>query len=381
MNDKKLSAVLYITPISPSLVGGGNIHCYSNLKALCEYPEIVVDYVGPPIVSNITDFKNLRILHARNYRVLDKLYAAFTMSATSLKGIFIELEKDIGKKYSLCFVEFSKAGFIFNTIGKETKTICCFHNVEADYSRINNRGTSRLATAYIRKSERLSLQLSDHVLVMHKDDLRRLVEIYHVYNNDKYYIHPVCYPNSLVLPLKLSEREKYVLIPGSLSEPFNSQGVITFIEKCWPALYKAGIQLVVAGRNPHEELRKKVKGKDITLIVNPESMTDIVRRARVVVVPDKYGLGMKLRVAEAMSYGVPVVGTKLGLRGYGDDISFGITVDSIEEMADPIKEIICNDDKASYFMLAARKEWENNYSYHQFRNRLHSWIKLWLDNN
>ena len=88
---------------------------------------------------------------------------------------------------------------------------------------------------------------------------------------------------------------------------------------------------------------------------------------------------MKLRVAEALSLGVPVIGTRAGLLGYADAPTFGRVVGSIGEMESAIRELAEDDAVAESLDLAARDSWVRNYSYPAFEARLHGLLESWLE--
>jgi glycosyltransferase involved in cell wall biosynthesis len=113
------------------------------------------------------------------------------------------------------------------------------------------------------------------------------------------------------------------------------------------------------------------KYRGIELIANPEEMEPLLRTASVAIVPDVSGTGMKLRVAEALSLGIPVVGTKGGLCGYDCVDRYGIAVDSIANMAEPLVMMLSNDHLLKELSANALEVWSELYSYTSFSNRLH----------
>jgi glycosyltransferase involved in cell wall biosynthesis len=85
------------------------------------------------------------------------------------------------------------------------------------------------------------------------------------------------------------------------------------------------------------------------------------------------GSGMKLRVAEALSLGIPVVGTKCGLKGYDDIGTYGFSINDIPEMARVIRQLLTDDHtKLIDMSCAARSAWSSKYSFEAFSNRIQS---------
>lgn len=369
--------ILYISPEPPSLTTGGGRHSYANLRALCEFPGARVDYIGPPIDGTLPGLAAVHVRASRPYRVSDKLYAALTRSATSLAGLARSLRD--APVCSVAFVDSSKAAFALEALAGAPLLVSCVRNVEADYMAVNSRGLSRLAAFNVRKSEAATLRLSDRVLLMHEPDLGRLAQLYAV--DDlcaKAHLHPVCAfdPQQSVLPL--NSREGTMLIPGSLDQRFNEEGILAFLDQCWPRVSSLGSRLVIAGRHPRAALRHRVQAAGALLIADPPDMATLLRHARVVIVPDIFGAGMKLRVAEAMSYGVPVVGTTLGLRGYAGIHDYGYAVPAVSDMTEPLVAVATNAALATQLARGARAAWLEHYSYAALSTRLHGWLREWL---
>lgn len=100
----------------------------------------------------------------------------------------------------------------------------------------------------------------------------------------------------------------YVLYLGRLSA---EKGVATLLAA--HALSRAGWKLVVAGTGPLEH-DLKLQHKQATFMghVSGEQLREVVDRASVVVVPSEWYENCPMSVLEAMAYGKPVVGSRMG---------------------------------------------------------------------
>ncbi|RPJ77521.1 MAG: glycosyltransferase [Alphaproteobacteria bacterium] len=366
--------ILYLTPQPPDLYSGGGRHCYANLRSLCEYKDAAVDYIGPSFKS-VNDFSqyNLSVIASRSYTSMDRLKASIKGVPTSLVQVFSEVRHRVDfRSYDLVFIEFSYVDFIFNYLPQNTPTICCIHNVEADYQGFNRTGFDRLKYILVRKSEQRTIRKASNLLVMHEFDARRLESIYHT-KLVNYTIHPVCSFTPLYDTVNMEERENTILFTGSLDSRFNEIGVLEFLNTCWTEIKDCGYSLLVAGKNPSKKLVSALAHYNNTsIIANPPDMELILRKARLIVLPDIYGTGMKLRVAQAMSYGVPVVGTKLGLRGYDDVEKYGFAVGSVSDMKDSVLTLIEDAEILKQLSLGAIEIWKRKYTYEIFRSRIYS---------
>lgn len=372
--------ILYISPWEPSLKSGGGRHCYANLKALCSYKDSKIDYIGPYFNkdSYFSKNNNLQFIFSRNYTIYDKSISFIYRASSSLFGIFNEFKNKYSlNKYDLIFIESSRCGFLFKYLDKNIKKILNIHNVEYDYLSNNRKGIQRLILRRnIVNSEKECINLSDIILIMHRDDLLRLKKLYNFKNDKKFLLHPVCSFNPKYNFMPFNEREKVILFIGSLDAFFNEFSLKKFIEICWGKLENCGYKLRVAGKNPSGKLRKFLKKhKNIDLIANPIEMEPIINNSRLMILPDVFGSGMKSRIAEALSYGVPIIGTKEGLKGYEDIASYGYKVDNIIEMETIIKKLLKNEKELGKFSLNAFKSWEKNLV---FRFFVKEYIKFYI---
>lgn len=371
--------ILYITPFEPSLKSGGGRHCYANLRALCLYPCVLIDYVGPVIDEELPDISAtvFRCKLSRPFKMMDKAKAALWGDSTSLASLFHDyVRQNDMTKYDLIFIETTRCGFVFQEIGMRTHAICCVHNVEADYLEFNKIGGTRLAARNIRKSEQKTLHKCSTLLVMHEEDKHRLHEIYSVNEESTRFLpHPVCSLDPKIEPIPFEERHQGLIFAGSLDSKFNQMGLREFLLRCWPKLKDAGYPFVVAGRNPPTDLAQFISRQSgVRLIANPPEMGAVLRNAQMLLLPDITGTGMKLRVAEAMSLGVPVVGTRVGLRGYEEICQFGQAVESMDDMQDAIRSLFADRPRLASYATAAREIWKEKYSIGTFTLRLHRYL-------
>ncbi|MDZ4133428.1 MAG: glycosyltransferase family 4 protein, partial [Dethiobacteria bacterium] len=73
----------------------------------------------------------------------------------------------------------------------------------------------------------------------------------------------------------------------------------------------------IAGSNPGNEIKSLVSSyKNIELIDTPGDMKPYFENASVYLAPIFSGAGMKVKVAEALSFGLPIVGTNHAFNGY-----------------------------------------------------------------
>ncbi len=108
-----------------------------------------------------------------------------------------------------------------------------------------------------------------------------------------------------------------LLFIGSYLHPPNIDAMLWFAEEVLP-LVRARVpaHLTILGQEPPDEVRR-LGGPDVTVTGYVPDVDAYFRRARVFVAPLRYGAGVKGKVGQAMTYGLPVVTTPIGAEGMG----------------------------------------------------------------
>jgi len=133
-----------------------------------------------------------------------------------------------------------------------------------------------------------------------------------------------------------------VLFVGSMDYHANSDAVVEFAHKTWPAIVAQhpDWRFVVVGRNPPAEVRALTDLRNVTVTGTVDDVRPWYRSAFVVVVPLRTGSGTRLKILEAMAAGVPVVSTGLGAEGLevtdGRDI---ILAETPEETVEAVQSL------------------------------------------
>lgn len=105
-----------------------------------------------------------------------------------------------------------------------------------------------------------------------------------------------------------------ILFVGALNYPPNIEALEWFSAKIFPEL-KAKCQILVAGKNPTVRVRELAGQKAFQLVENPPSMTEVLSRGLLSIVPLKNGSGTRGKILESMAHGIPVVSTSIGAEG------------------------------------------------------------------
>lgn len=107
---------------------------------------------------------------------------------------------------------------------------------------------------------------------------------------------------------------KDVLFWGNMSRPENYLSAIWFIENVMPLLSDLNFRFVVLGGNPHESLLK-YKSDRVVITGFIDDPSEYFESVVCLVAPLVLGAGVKVKILEALSAGIPVLTNQIGIEG------------------------------------------------------------------
>ncbi|MGQ9846339.1 MAG: glycosyltransferase, partial [Bacteroidales bacterium] len=127
----------------------------------------------------------------------------------------------------------------------------------------------------------------------------------------------------------LAEKEKNyedssdLLFVGNFNHSPNHDAIKYFCREIFPFILKElpEIKLYIIGNNPSEDILS-LSSENIIVTGYVKDLSPYLQKARVSVNPLRYGAGMKGKIGEALSWGLPVVTTSIGAEGM--DLTDGI---------------------------------------------------------
>ncbi len=363
--------VLHITTDAPGKISGGKIGVRQTLYSLsgCGYS---IDYAGPKIDDN-----ELKRLYTKCYelepekklivRGFDSIRGYTNQRYRSWKRLVRSSEFSMDS-YDAVLLDFTKLDYAALDVPKE-KLLVRVHNVEADYFTRNYEYDKSFVSFILmktaKKREFTVAKRAAKLFVLTDHDRERLKELYGI-EDDKFRMLPVCINGTFDIEkaaLNWKRKESAglgMIITGSLWFGPNYDGIKWFLENVYDHI-SSDKSLTIAGFKPNPDLHELVKKIDkangrIRIIDSPEDMAPYFTEADISIAPIFDGAGMKVKTAEALSFGLPVIGTSHALTGY--DIEHGVNswrADTADEFirfideyaAKSIKEKI-NARKAAY---------------------------------
>ena len=188
--------------------------------------------------------------------------------------------------------------------------------VDWEHRRLRTLAEAK-ALAQMRRATRRILRGSRHVRVVSRRLLERARAIH---GEAEYAIIPFALDLSLY-PVQPMVREPVVGLLGSMHWLPSRSAAERLITRIWPLVKRAlpPARLLVAGWNARRYLERHA-GPDITIVENVAHPVDFFSRVAVLAYAPVRGTGVKVKVLEALAYGVPVVTTGEGMEGVdGED--------------------------------------------------------------
>ncbi|HYG12178.1 MAG TPA: glycosyltransferase, partial [Pyrinomonadaceae bacterium] len=142
-----------------------------------------------------------------------------------------------------------------------------------------------------------------------------------------------------------AERE-HLLFLGNLAHRPNADAVHHFMRDIFPLVQRAlpGVKLYVVGDNVPPEIAACASA-DVEVLGYVPDIEPLFLNCRLMVVPLRYGAGVKGKLGESLSYGLPVVTTSTGAEGFG--LTDGVEVliaDEPQDFAAAIVRAYCEED-------------------------------------
>jgi GT2 family glycosyltransferase len=161
------------------------------------------------------------------------------------------------------------------------------------------------------------------------------------------------------------ESKKNIMFIGGFVHRPNVDAVLWFAKEIFPKIYKElGITFYIVGSNPPEEVKKleNIPGIIVKGYVTEEELDAIYNECKMSVIPLRYGAGIKGKVVESMSKGIPFVTTSCGAEGIvGIDKIIPVS-DTSDEFADSVISLYKDNNQLSNISLKEREYINKNFS-------------------
>lgn len=379
-----MKKVLFISDQNISGVIGGSLGhrrfydiLLNNLN--CDFKVISLD-------SNLTNKLNITLKK-------NKFIDIYTRIRVHSSFLFFYTEKICKAVYDfnpqVVIIGRSRLGFLAKRLKELLPSIIIitnFDNIEFDYVEAQFAQKTGLIGNVIKKWEKYAVKrdeyncinYSDKFVFLSKRDQERAEKIYGVINEDNSYIFPICLKETVELNKK-TENKNLIFI-GNLEYAANIKSIIWFIKNVWMPYYSDAKDIIlnVAGKSANCVLNQYKDIENIKIYSDFKNVSDIVYRNSLYIAPIQTGAGMKVKIAEALSLGLPILGTDEALVGYEEaeeylikEGGFFIRANSVKDYQKYIEEYKnMPKEKLEEIYRNNKKAFELFYSYKRAKNIL-----------
>ena len=275
--------------------------------------------------------------------------------------------EEMGARYSLAIISRPEVAFRFlpriRACAINSKVV--YDTVDVHWLRhqraaelYQSRELAEKARSY-RRIENINALCSDLTLTVTENDKVCLLE-----DNPRLNIEVIPNIHDPVRQVKTFRARKNLMFIGGFYHHPNVDAVLFFAREILPLIRKRipGIKLYVVGSNPPASILK-LHGNDITVTGYVKDVRPYFDNCRVFISPLRYGAGMKGKIGQSMSFGLPVVTTSIGAEGMG--LAGGETAlvaDSPENFAQSVIRLYSDESLWTKLALNSVRHIWNNYS-------------------
>lgn len=356
MNRPAFKHVLIITPKQTSFFGGGVMN-KRNITLMTAVSENQSAY----------EIDTLRHINTA-YKITKYFSRAYGYIAGLRKKYLIDIKQIINENSSIDVVCINSSlyGLVAKYIKQnfpQLKVIVFFHNAEYQYAleefKVQNK-TFKLLIQLVNHlhAEYLALKYSDLRFVLSKRDDKHLKKIF---GNKINHILPISIEDKGQIEYKVSKNKPLELLFVGSAFFANIHGIRWFVKNVMPNI---DAHLTIVG-NDMDKFRDELQCSNVNVVGRVEILKDVYQNADIVVSPIFYGSGMKTKTAEALMYGVPVLGTIEAFEGFeADDCRIaGDVCQTSAEFIEKIKFYTINPQGLTKKAAHGRTLYELHYSF------------------
>lgn len=160
-----------------------------------------------------------------------------------------------------------------------------------------------------------------------------------------------------------SDREGVMFLGGYKHEP-NIDAVKWFAKEIFPPIgEKSNIDFYIVGSDMPPEI-SSLRSEHIDPIgyVTDEELEELYGKIKMVVIPLRFGAGIKGKVIEAMFHGIPVLSTSIGMEGIPRVSVTDMIADNADTFKEKLEKMYLNDELLDIISLEETEIIRNNYS-------------------
>ncbi|MEP7082645.1 MAG: glycosyltransferase family 4 protein [Chloroflexota bacterium] len=280
--------------------------------------------------------------------------ASAWLADASTEPIFVE------QLYMYPFVPAHVRGLVvLDTQNHEAARIRAIARSEGGTGR---RSIARLQARAVERYERKALRSVGRILAVSPEEADAFAQM----APGRVSIVPNGVDTAAISPLSAPPVSRDLLFVGSLAYSANRDAVSHFATDIAPRLANSSARLTVVGSNPSAEVLAVAGRASLPITVTgyvPE-IAPYFRTSRAMVVPLRHGGGTRLKILEALAWGLPVVTTTIGGAGLGlVNGTHALIADEPVDFAKAVEDLLHDDALWARLSNAGRALVEARYSW------------------
>ena len=226
-------------------------------------------------------------------------------------------------KIDIVYVENSVSGSLIKKIkqaNNHIQVICFFHDIEAILMKswiTQSTLMRKISIKQMIKNEGKTVEYADKKIVLNKRDFKLYKK---VYNKEPDYIIPISVPIVKIQNENNHHISKHclnLLFVGADYQP-NIDAIKWYLENVYEKVKNKAI-LTIVGKGM-EKYKSLFERDNVTVLGTVDDLSLYYNDTDIVIAPLFSGGGMKIKTAEALSYGKIFIGTSESLTGYWENI-------------------------------------------------------------
>ena len=185
---------------------------------------------------------------------------------------------------------------------------------------------------------------------------------------DRTTIIPICIDAGAVRPVAPTPAPFRVTHVGTMNWPPNVEGLLWFWEQVWPQVRERapGARLTVIGKNPPDRIRALDRQADVDVLGYVDDLAPYLADTAAFVIPLRAAGGMRVKILDAWSWGLPIVSTTIGAEGIsyqdGDQI---LLADTPDLFGQAVQRLLADEGLRARLRANGRKWVEDRYDWRQ----------------
>ncbi|MCY1719567.1 glycosyltransferase family 4 protein [Prolixibacteraceae bacterium Z1-6] len=166
-------------------------------------------------------------------------------------------------------------------------------------------------------------------------------------NRKKKHISQTGIDASVLVPNSKNLEHPSLFHIGSLEWAPNQEGLVWFVENCWPEIHEKypTLRFYIAGRNAPAWLQHKFNAPNVVFEGEVADAYRFMNSKSIMIVPLFSGSGMRIKIIEGMALGKSIVTTPIGAEGIGISPNENIVIASDkEDFTDKISQLLEDND-------------------------------------